>query len=42
MYLDLGPMRRLTQLMHPLTKTMLTARVKYLRFVSTDLWIGHR
>ena len=37
-----GPMCRLTQLMRPLTKPVLTARAEYLRFFSTVLWIGHR
>ena len=37
-----GPMCRLTQLIRPLTKTVLTARAEYLRFFSTVLWIGHR
>jgi len=37
-----GPICRLTQLMRPLTKPVLTARAEYLRFFSTVLWIGHR
>ena len=37
-----GRLCRLTRLIHPLTKTMLTARAEYLRFFSTVLWIGHR
>ena len=37
-----GLMHRLTELIHTLTKTALTARAEYLRFFSTVLWIGHR
>ena len=37
-----GLMHLLSELTHPLTKTMLTARAEYLHFFSTDLWIGHR
>ena len=37
-----GLMHRLTELIHKLTKTALTARAEYLRFFSTVLWIGHR
>ena len=37
-----GPICRLTQLMRPLTKPVLTARAEYLRLFSTILWIGHR
>ena len=42
MHPDSGLMHRLTELIHPFTKTMLTASAEYLRFFSTDLCIGHR